>query len=133
MAEDGLVTLASGHAVADTIARFEAALAAHNVTLFCAIDHTAGAAEAGLSLRPTFLLIFGAARAGTPLMQADQRIGLDLPLKALIWEDADGKVWVSYNDPAWLAARHKLDAAADAAVAALGKGLAALAKEATSA
>ena len=129
--EDGLVTLPSAHSVPQTIARFEAALAAREITLFCAIDHTAGAAEAGLALRPTYLLIFGAARAGTPLMQADQRSGLDLPLKALIWEDAGGKVWLTWSEPAWLAARHRLGPAAADAVAALGKALAGLAHEAT--
>jgi uncharacterized protein (DUF302 family) len=133
MAEDGLVTLASAHSVAETIRRFEAALKARDVTLFAEIDHTAGASEAGMTLRPTFLLVFGTARAGTPLMQENQRIGIDLPLKALIFEDADGKVWLAYNEPAWLAARNNLGSAAAGAGAALGKVLAALANDATKA
>jgi uncharacterized protein (DUF302 family) len=133
MAEDGLVMAASAFSAGETIRRFEAALAVRDLTLFAEIDHTAGASEAGLPLRPTFLLVFGSARAGTPLMQDNQRIGIDLPMKALIYEDADGKVWLAYNDPAWLAARHKLGSAAKGAVAALGKALAALADDATKA
>ena len=130
MLDDGLVTVPSAYSVDDTISRFEAALQAKGVTLFAKIDHGAGAVEAGMTLRPTFLLIFGNARAGTPLMQANQRIGVDLPLKALVWQDADEKVWLTYNDPAWLAARHRLDGAAAGAVTALQKGLATLAQDA---
>jgi uncharacterized protein (DUF302 family) len=130
MLDDGLVTVPSSYSVDDTISRFEAALQAKGVTLFAKIDHGAGAVEAGMTLRPTFLLIFGNARAGTPLMQANQRIGIDLPLKALVWQDADEKVWLSYNDPAWLAARHRLGGAAAEAVAALEKGLTTLAQDA---
>jgi uncharacterized protein (DUF302 family) len=69
------------------------------MTVFARIDHAAGAAEVGLPLRPTELLIFGSAKGGTPLMQSDQAVGIDLPLKALVWEDANGKTWLSYNDP----------------------------------
>jgi uncharacterized protein (DUF302 family) len=86
--------------------RLEAELKAKGVQIFARIDHAAGAAEAGLSLRPTELLVFGNARAGTPLMQSIQSIGIDLPLKALVWQDESGATWLSYNDPAWLAARH---------------------------
>ena len=74
--------------------------------MFARIDHAEGASAAGLSLRPTELLIFGNAKGGTPLMQAVQTIGIDLPLKALVWQDASGETWLSWNDPAWLAARH---------------------------
>ena len=130
MPDDGLVTVPSAYSVDDTISRFEAALQAKGVTLFAKIDHGAGAVEAGMTLRPTFLLIFGNARAGTPLMQANQRIGVDLPLKALVWQDADEKVWLTYNDPAWLAARHRLGGAVAEAMAALKKGLATLAQDA---
>jgi uncharacterized protein (DUF302 family) len=133
MSDDGLVTLASAHSISDTISRFEAALETHGVTVFATIDHAAGAAEAGMPLRPTTLLIFGNARAGTPLMQADQRIGLDLPLKALVWQDSEGKVWITYNEPAWLAARHSLGSGVEQTVEALGNGLAALAKAAAGA
>lgn len=132
MAENGLVTVSSAHSIDETISRFEAALKAHEVTVFAKIDHAAGAAEASMNLRPTTLLIFGNPPAGTPLMQADQRIGVDLPLKALVWQDADGKVWITYNDPSWLAARHRLGSAVDQVVEALGAALATLAREAVS-
>ncbi len=132
MLDDGLFTLPSAFSVDDTISRFEAALQAKGIRLFAKIDHAAGAVEAGLTLRPTFLLIFGNARAGTPLMQLNQRIGIDLPLKALVWQDADHKVWLTFNDPAWLAKRHRLGEDAGETVAALESGLAKLAREATS-
>ena len=106
MAENGLVTIASTHSVKETIDRLEAEVKAKGLTVFARIDHAAGASAAGLPLRPTELLILGNAKGGTPLMQAAQTIGIDLPLKALAWEDATGKVWLSYNDPAWLAGRH---------------------------
>ena len=106
MSVDGLVTLASAHGPRETMDRLAAELAAKGVHVFARIDHAAGAAEAGLSLLPTEVLIFGNARAGTPLMQSMQSIGIDLPLKALVWQDTAGATWLSYNDPAWLAARH---------------------------
>ena len=106
MAENGLVTVASTHSVKETIDRLEAAVKAKGLTVFARVDHAAGASAVGMPLRPTELLIFGNAKGGTPLMQAAQTIGIDLPLKALAWEDAAGKVWLSYNDPAWLAGRH---------------------------
>ena len=74
--------------------------------VFARIDHAAGAAEVGLNLLPTELIIFGNARGGTPLMQSAQTIGIDLPLKALVWEDAAGKTWISYNEPKWIVQRH---------------------------
>jgi len=103
---------------------------ARGIRVFARIDHAAGATEAGLSLRPTELLIFGNANAGTPLMQSIQSIGIDLPLKALVWQDSHGATWLSYNDPAWLAARHGVpaDMAVPGNMSAL---LAALAKAAT--
>ena len=76
------------------------------LTVFARIDHAAGAQAVGMALRPTELLIFGNAKGGTPLMQAQQTIGIDLPLKALAFEDAAGKAWLAYNDPAWLTGRH---------------------------
>lgn len=130
MSADGLVTLASPHGPRDTLDRLEAELAAKGVRVFARIDHAAGAAEAGLSLRPTEVLIFGNARAGTPLMLSVQSIGIDLPLKALVWQDAAGATWLSYNDPAWLAARHGVPS--DIAVLdAMSSLLAAVAKAAT--
>ena len=108
MAVQGLTTLKSSHGPRDTMYRLEAAVKARGMTVFARIDHSAGAAAAGLSLNPTELLIFGNARGGTPLMQTAQTIGIDLPLKALVWQDASGSTWLSYNDPAWLAQRHGL-------------------------
>ena|ERR1700680_782430 len=103
---DGLVTVPSMRGVKEAIDRLERDVKSKGMTVFARVDHAAGAKEAGLALRPTELLIFGNAKAGTPLMQVYQTIGIDLPLKVLAWQDAAGKVWLSYNDPAWLAARH---------------------------
>src|SRR5580698_764710 len=102
----GLTTEPSHFSPKETMDRLQAEVKARNMTVFARIDHAAGAAEAGLSLGPTELLIFGAARGGTPLMQAAQTTGIDLPLKALVWQDAAGKTWLSYNEPRWLAERH---------------------------
>src|SRR6267154_917999 len=110
MATDGLTTIQSSFGPQDTVRRLEAAVKAKGMTIFARIDHAAGAAEAGLTLRPTELLIFGNAKGGTPLMQSDQTMGLDLPLKALVWQDAAGKTWLSYNDPSWLSKRHGIGA-----------------------
>lgn len=104
----GLVSIRSRHPVKVTVDRLEASLKGKGITVFARIDHAAGAAAVGMPLRPTELLIFGNPSTGTPLMQADQTIGIDLPLKALVWEDESGSVWIAYNDPAWLAVRHGL-------------------------
>ena len=111
MAADGLTTIPSSHGPKETMNRLEAEVKAKGMTVFARIDHAAGASAAGLSLRPTEVLIFGNAKAGTPLMQSVQTIGIDLPLKALVWQDESGKTWLSYNDPAWLAKRHRLSGA----------------------
>ena len=103
---EGLTTIASSHDLKETIDRLETEIRAKGMTVFARIDHAAGAAEVGLTLAPTELIIFGNARGGTPLMQSVQTIGIDLPLKALVWEDAAGKTWISYNEPSWLAQRH---------------------------
>ena len=131
MAADGLITILSSHGPRDTMNRLEAEVRAKGMTIFVRIDHAAGAAAVGLSLRPTDLLIFGNAIAGTPLMQSDQTVGIDLPLKALVWQDASGSTWLSYNDPAWLAKRHGLGQIADAAVSAMSAALGVLARMAT--
>jgi uncharacterized protein (DUF302 family) len=131
MPVDGLTTVRSNFGPEDTMNRFEAEVRARGMTVFAQIDHAAGAAGAGLSLRPTDLLIFGNARGGTPLMQVDQTIGIDLPLKALVWQDVSGTTWLSYNDPSWCAKRHSLGTAIDAPVNAMTGILAALAKAAT--
>ena len=88
--------------------RLEAEIRAHGMKVFGRIDHATGAAEAGLALRPTDLIIFGNTRGGTPLMQSVQTVGIDLPLKALVWEDASGTTWLSYNEPSWIAQRHNI-------------------------
>src|SRR5205809_7748207 len=90
----------------ETMDRLEAEVRARRMTGFAQIDHSAGAAEVGLTLRPTELIIFGNARGGTPLMQSVQTVGIDLPLKVLVWQDAANKTWLSYNEPAWIARRH---------------------------
>ena len=130
MATDGLVTFPSKHSVKDTIDRLDAAAKAKGLTVFARIDHAGGATAVGMTLRPTELLIFGNAKGGTPLMQAQQAIGIDLPLKALAWQDAAGKVWLAYNDPAWLAARHGIGQETVAVTAALSGTLAGLAQHA---
>jgi uncharacterized protein (DUF302 family) len=101
------------------------------MVVFARIDHAAGAAQAGLALGPTEVLIFGNAKAGTPLMQSNQTIGIDLPLKALVWQDASGKVWLSYNEPSWIARRHGLAAGTEATIDAMAHGLGDLARKAT--
>jgi uncharacterized protein (DUF302 family) len=126
-----LVTLPSAHGATETVERLKSLLSQKKIHLFADVDHAAGAQKVGLSLRPTRLLIFGNPQAGTPLMQSQQTIGLDLPLRVLVWEDAAGKVWLTYHRPEFLAQRHQiLDH--DEAVQALGSGLAALARSATS-
>ncbi|HWE76551.1 MAG TPA: DUF302 domain-containing protein [Stellaceae bacterium] len=132
MAEHGLVTLASQYTVKETIDRLEAEAKGKGLTIFARIDHAGGATAVGLSLRPTELLVFGNAKGGTPLMQAAQTIGIDLPLKALAWEDATGKVWLSYNDPAWLADRHGIAPQTTPVTQNLSNVLAALGRHAVS-
>jgi len=131
MAADGLITMASSLGAKETMDRLEAEVKAKGLTVFARIDHAAGAVEVGLPLRPTEVLIFGNAKGGTPLMQANQAIGIDLPLKALVFEDAAGKVWLSYNDPRWLAQRHGLGGAVGPAVNAMAAALDAVAAKAT--
>jgi uncharacterized protein (DUF302 family) len=129
MAADGLTAIPSSYGPKDTMNRLEAGVKAKGMTVFARIDHAAGASAVGLSLRPTEVLIFGNAKAGTPLMQSVQTIGLDLPLKALVWQDISGKTWLSYNDPAWLAKRHGLRG--EAAVGIITAALHAVATTAT--
>ena len=86
--------------------RVETQIGERGMNVFGRIDHAAGAAEVGLTLRPTQLIIFGNARGGTPLMQSNQTVGIDLPLKALVWQDAAGQTLISYNEPSWIAQRH---------------------------
>ena len=104
MTDDGLFTIASRFPVAETMQRLVAAVTERNMLVFGRIDHSEGAARAGMSLRPTVLLIFGHPKGGTPLMQERQTAGIDLPLKALAWEDADGKAWLTFNRASWISA-----------------------------
>src|ERR1700742_198780 len=106
----GLITLASKYTPKDTVDRLVAAVTARGMAVLARIDHAAAAHAVGLELRPTEVVLFGNPKAGTPLMQAIQTIGIDLPLKALVWEGADGKARVSYNDPIWLGEPHGLPA-----------------------
>jgi len=129
----GLASKLSAFGAKETMDRLEAALKVGGATIFARIDHAAGAGSAGMELRPTEVIVFGNPQGGTPLMQAEQTIGIDLPLKALVWQDAAGAVWLSYNEPAWLAERHGLGPQAAAAVAALTAMLRALAEKATTA
>ena len=109
-AADGLVAVKSPHSAAETMNRLEATVNQRGLTVFARIDHAAGAMKAGKTLRPTELLIFGNPQGGTPLMECAQSAGIDLPLKALVWQDDAAQVWLGYNDPAWLAQRHGVPA-----------------------
>lgn len=107
---NGIVDKPSNHSVDETVQKLKGILQGKGVTLFAMVDHSGEAAKAGMKMRPTKLLIFGSPKAGTPLMQASPSVAIDLPLKILIWEDAQGKVWVSYNSPAYLQERHGIPA-----------------------
>jgi uncharacterized protein (DUF302 family) len=131
-ADSDLVTLPGAGAVPETVEGLKALLTRKGIELFAHIDHAAAARKAGLSLRPTQVLIFGNPKAGTPLMQGRQTIGLDLPLRVLVWEDEAGKVWLTYRRVESLARQHHVTGR-DEAVKALDDGLAALARAAASA
>jgi uncharacterized protein (DUF302 family) len=109
-AADGLMAVASPRGVPETMDRLEQLVEQRGLKVFARIDHAAGAASIDASLRPTQLLIFGNPRGGTPFMACAQTVGIDLPLKALVWEDASGRVWIGYNDPAFIAERHEVGA-----------------------
>jgi uncharacterized protein (DUF302 family) len=125
---DGLATVQSAHGPKETMDRLAAAVTSRGITILARIDHAAAAAAVGMTLRPTELLIFGNPKAGTPLMQADQTIGIDLPLKLLVWQDEEGATWIGYNDPEWLATRHGLGGTP--VLGTMAKALAAIAAEA---
>ena len=132
MAADGLITIPSSFGAEETADRLESEITGRGMTVFARVDHAAGAAQVGMTLRPTELLIFGNAKGGTPLMQSVQTIGIDLPLKALVWQDDAGVTWLSYNDPASLARRHGLGEQVKAPVNAMSSALKAMAAKATS-
>jgi uncharacterized protein (DUF302 family) len=133
MAANGLITIKSSFGPEETMKRLDAEVKAKGLTVFAHVDHAAGAKAVGMDLRPTDLIIFGNARGGTPLMQQAQTIGIDLPLKALVWQDEQGATWLSYNDPAWIAGRHGAGDAAKPPVEAMSGALKAIAAKATSA
>ena len=123
MSNNGLITVESRYSVRETIDQLTAAITSAGLLIFARIDHAANAAQVGMELRPTELLIFGNPRGGTPLMQDKQTSGIDLPVKALVWEDEEGKVWLTYNEASWLAARHDLGTRSEDAVEAIEKGM----------
>jgi uncharacterized protein (DUF302 family) len=129
MTPDGLVVRPSASGPDETADRLIASVSRRGLTVMARIDHAAAAAKAGLQLRPTEVLIFGNPRGGTPLMQAAQTMGIDLPLRALVWQDEAGRTWLGYNDPRWLAERHGATAAPD--LDKMVAALAAIAEEAT--
>jgi uncharacterized protein (DUF302 family) len=133
MTADGLIACVSKFGPKETVDRLAAAVTTRGISIMTRIDHAAAAAAIGMELRPTEVLIFGNPRAGTPLMQAEQTVGIDLPLKALVWQDEDGTTWLAYNDPQWLAQRHGVDAGSDQTLHAMADALAAVAREATAA
>lgn len=117
--DTGIIRIASRHSVTETLQRLVSLLTERGVMIFARIDFSGDAARAGLTLRPEQMLIFGNPRAGTPLMQSVPAAGLDLPLKALVWEDAAGHTQIAYNDPQYVIRRHGLDAALAANLAAV--------------
>ena len=106
----GIVDKPSTHTVDETVGKLKSILQSKGVTLFALVDHSGEAEKVGMKMRPTKLLIFGSPKAGTPLMLASPSVAIDLPLKILVWEDSQGKVWVSYNSPDYLRERHGLPA-----------------------
>ncbi|VAW78749.1 hypothetical protein MNBD_GAMMA15-1191 [hydrothermal vent metagenome] len=131
VASDGFIQVKSSYTVEQTLDRFEKAAKAKGMKIFTRIDHAAGAASVDKKLRPTALLIFGNPKIGTLLMQSNQAIAVDLPMKALAWRDENGQVWMGYNDPAYLVKRHGI-ADRDAVVEKIRKALRAFCKAATS-
>ena len=105
-ADNGKVAVKSPHSAADTLSRLEAQVRQRNLAVVARVDHAAGAQRVAQTLRPTEVMIFGNPQAGTPLMQCAQGVGIDLPMKALVWVDAQQQVWLAYNDPVWLVRRH---------------------------
>ena len=131
MPDNGLVSLPSPVSARETLDRLLSTLSARGLTVFARIDHAAGAASVGLPLRPTEVVLFGNPKGGTAPMQERQSVGIDLPLKALVFEDSDGKAWFAYNDPAWIARRHDLGATSAPAIKAMTALLDAISQEVT--
>ena len=127
-AADGLINIKSPHSAKQTMTRLEDVVKQRGLNVFARIDHAAGAAKIGKTLRPTEVLVFGNPQGGTPFMECAQTVGIDLPLKALVWEDSAGQTWLGYNDPQFLAQRHQV--AQCPVVANLVKALAGIAEAA---
>jgi len=125
---EGLMTLRSAFGSEETMARLVAEIKARGMRGFARINHASLAAEAGLALLPTELLIFGNPAAGTALMQSNQAMGLDLPLKALVWQDVNNETWLAYNDIGWLAERYDVGLASEKTVKSMTAALDAIAK-----
>jgi len=130
MTPEGLIVRLSRHEPKETMDRLVAAVTARGAAVVARVNHAAAAAAVGLALAPTEVLIFGNPKAGTPLMQAALTIGIDLPLRALVWRDASGATHVGYNDPRWLARRHGAEVGNEAILKAMADFLAAVAEEA---
>jgi uncharacterized protein (DUF302 family) len=111
----GFKTQSSGFGPDETMKRLAAAIEARGMTVFAHIDHAAAAHQAGLTLWPTAVILFGDPHMGTPLMQVARTVAIDLPLRAMVWQDPSGATWLSYNDPKWIFERHGLDSNADPA------------------
>lgn len=121
---NGIITVSSTFTVKETITRLDSIVRSKGLTIFARIDHSANAQQQGLQLRPTELLIFGNPKSGTPLMQNKQTSGIDLPLKALAWQDESGKVWLSYNEASWIRDRHTLGEGSNATISAIENSMA---------
>jgi len=127
---EGLTSIPGSLGAKETMDRLEAEIRTKGLTIFARIDHAAGAAEVGLQLAPTNLIIFGNARGGTPLMQSAQTVGIDLPLKILVWQDAANNTLLSYNEPRWIEQRHGV-AGVESTIGKVADLLAAIAREAS--
>jgi uncharacterized protein (DUF302 family) len=125
---DGPINFRSIHSPSDTVDLLKTAIPSKGMTVMAEIDHAAAAKGSGLVLRPTTVLLFGNPKSGTPLMQETQTIGIDLPLKILVWQSEDGVTWLSYNDPFWLMRRHIVDGSAPNTAEAMGNALIAIAR-----
>lgn len=131
MSKEGLTSVESKFSPAETAERLEVELKARNLTVLGRVDHAAAAKAVDMELRPTKLIFFGNPKGGTPLFQIDQTMGIDLPHRALIWQDANGKTWFSYNEPKYLAERHGLGEASDRIITAMTGALGEIAKKIT--
>jgi uncharacterized protein (DUF302 family) len=131
LAAEGVVNIASDYSAAETMNNFESVLVNKGMKVFARVDHSKGAASVGVDLRPTELIIFGNPKVGSPLMKCEQTVALDLPQKAVVWVDQAGKVWLSYNDPAYLKKRHNISGC-DSVLDKISKALAGLTRAAAS-